>query len=275
VTGLLFGIAVWTLAVSGGIPHQEGGPNASPSAPSVELAIAAPDELNSALTELARQFELKTGNRIRFTFADSASLLTQIQNGLAFDAVFLPDMRDVRRLAESGTVTTSSITEYARDQMVLCFAPGVRIEPRPGNPLLLLTDKSIPRIAIANPQHTAFGRATVQALTAVHIYDVTVRRKLVIGDDIAEVAQFLEKGDADVALLPGSALRACQLRRVRVIPVASNQYTPIRKGAGVLRGAEHPRQALEFLTFAVSPEGKASFRQAGFDEPQRAATGKH
>ena len=49
-----------------------------------------------------------------------------------------------------------------------------------GNPLLLLTDKSIPRIAIASPQHTAFGKIIVQALTAVRIYDVTVKRKLLI-----------------------------------------------------------------------------------------------
>ena len=275
VAELLLGLAVWTATASDRIPHQEGGPNANPSATGVELAIAAGDELNSALTELARQFEQKTGNRIRFTFADSSSLLTEIQNGSAFDAVFLPDMNDVRRLADSGIVRRSSITEYARDQMVLCIAPGVRIEPRPGNPLLLLTAKNIPRIAIASPQHTAFGKITVQALTAVHIYDVTIKRKLLIGENIAEVAQFLEKGDADVALLPGSALRTYQLRSMRVIPIASNLYSPIRKGAGVLTRAKHPRQALEFLKFAVSPDGKAIFRQAGFDEPQRAAAGKH
>ncbi|MGO9516474.1 MAG: molybdate ABC transporter substrate-binding protein [Candidatus Korobacteraceae bacterium] len=267
MTGLLVGIAVWALAASGGTLHQVGGTEANTSAATGELAIAAPDELNSALAELARQFEQKTSNRIRFTFADSSSLLMQIQNGAAFDAVFLPDMNDLRRLANSGIVTRSSVTEYARDQMVLSIAPGVRIEPRPGNPLLLLTDKSIARIAIASPRHTAFGKITVQALTAVHIYDATVKRKLLIGEDIVEVAQFMEKGDADVAVLPGSALSAYQLRGMRVIPIASNLYNPIRKGAGVLRGAKHPRQAFEFLKFAVSPDGKAIFRLAGFDEP--------
>jgi molybdate transport system substrate-binding protein len=265
VTGLLFSVIVGTLTASASIPYQENG--ASPSPANVELAIAAPVELNSALTALARQFEQKTGNRVRFIFADSASLLTQIQNGAALDAVFLADMHDVRRLAASGMVTSRSMTEYARDSMILCFAPGVRIEPRSGNPLLLLTDKSIPRVAIASPQHTAFGKATVQALTAVHIYDVTVRRKLVIGETIAEVAQSLEKGGADVAVLPGSAMQAYQLRSTQVIPIAANLYSPMRKGAGVLRRSRHPQQAMTFLKFAVSHDGKTVFREAGFDAP--------
>ena len=264
LTWLLFGMAVWTF---GSIPHQADRPDASSLTAGAELAIAAPDELNSALTELAREFEQRTGRRIRFTFADSASLLKQVQNGSAFDAVFLPDMNAVRRLAASGMVTSTSITEYARDQMVMCTAPGVRIEMRPGNPLLLLTDRNIPRIAIASPQHTDFGKITVQAFTAVHIYDSRLKRKLVIGENIAEVARLLEQGDADVALLPGSALRVYQLSSLRVLPIASSLHRPIRKGAAVLRRSKHPRQALEFLKFAASSDGKAVFRQAGFDEP--------
>jgi molybdate transport system substrate-binding protein len=272
VTVFVFNLVLLTAAVSGSVPHQERRPGSDPSAAGVGLAIAASEDLKSPLTELGQEFEQKTGERIQFTFADSASLLRQIRSGPAFDAVFLPEMSDVRRLAVSGAVTSNSVTEYARDPLVLCFAPSVHIEPRLGNPLLLLTDKRIPLIAIASPQHTAFGKITVQALTAVHIYDPEFKRKLVVGQDVAEVAQLLEKGGADVALLPGSAIHTYQLTSLRVIPVIPNHvYSPIRKGAGVLKRSKHPRQALEFLRFAASPEGRAIFRRAGFDEPQRAA----
>jgi molybdate transport system substrate-binding protein len=230
----------------------------------VELSIAAPPELNSALNQLARAFEQKTGDHVRFTFADSPNLIAQVRSGSAFDVVFLPDMQEVRLLAASGFVTAGSITEYARDTMILCFAPGVRIEPRPGDPLLLLTAKNIPRVAVASPA-TAFGKATVQALTAIHIYDVTIRRKLVISDTIAGVAQLIQNGSADVAVLPGSALEAYQLRSTQVISVASARSSQLRKGAGVLKRSQHPQPALALLKFAISPEGKAIFRDAGFD----------
>ena len=52
----------------------------------VELSVAAPEELNPAITEVAESFEQKTGNRVRLTFGDSASLYSQIRNGARFDA---------------------------------------------------------------------------------------------------------------------------------------------------------------------------------------------
>ena len=275
MAGLLFGFVMWTITAWSGAPtpQSEQHPGSSPAR--VDLEIAAPTDLDSALTELGRQFEAKTGNRIHFSFFGPPSVLKQVQSGSAFDVVFLPNMEEVRQLAASGTVTSTSVMEYAREQMVLCIAPGVRIEPRPGNPLFLLTDKGIPRIAIASPQTSVFGKATVQALTAVHIYDFELRRKLVVGSDVAEVAQLIAQGRADVALLPASAIRTYQLGSTRVITLPSKGYSPIGKGAAVLRKSKHPRQALEFLQFAASAEGKAAFGQAGFDEPQPSIAKKH
>ncbi|MGA8432915.1 MAG: molybdate ABC transporter substrate-binding protein [Candidatus Sulfotelmatobacter sp.] len=236
-----------------------------------ELAIAAPDELNSPLTDLARQFEQKTGTSVHFSFADEASLLKQIRSGSAFDAVFLEEMNDARRLVVSGALSGASVIEYARDSIALCFGPSIHIKPRFGNPLLLLTDKRVPLVAIASP-HTAFGKITLQALSAVHIYDPEFKRKLVVAQDVAEAAQLLKQGRADAALLPGSAIRMYQLSSLWVLPIDPiHVYTPVAKGAGMLRRSKHSRLALEFLRFAASPEGRAIFRKAGFDEPQRFA----
>ncbi|HLJ28235.1 MAG TPA: extracellular solute-binding protein [Candidatus Angelobacter sp.] len=113
---------------------------------------------------------------------------------------------------------------------------------------------------LASPQLTAFGKATVQALTAVHIYDFELKRKFVVGADVAEAAQFLKRGSADVALLPETAIKAYQLKSsTRMLLIPSKVHSPVRKGAGVLRRSKHPRQALAFLKFATSPEGKAIF----------------
>ena len=262
-------MAMWVAA------QQRSAAHPSSSAAGVEVAVAAPDELNAALTELARKFEQKTGKHVRLSFGDSENLSGIIKSDPGPDAVFLPDVNDVHRLAASGVVTSSSITSYARDPMVLCIAPWVRFDPRLGNPLLLLTAKNIPKIAISSPQHTAFGKVTVQALTAMHIYDFELRRKILVAADVAQTAEYLEKGNADVALLPGSALNVHHLSSARVIPIPSKKlYTPIQMGAGVLKRSRHSREALEFLRFAVSPEGKATFRDAGFDVPQPPAARK-
>lgn len=278
LTVFLWIILVCIFTAWGAVPNQEGGPNASSSSTGIELTIAAPDELSPALTELGRRFEQKSGNHINFIFTNSASLVKQIRSGANFDAAFLSDIKEARRLAASGMVKSASIKEYGRDQMVMCIGPGVHIVPRPGNPLLLLANRNIHHIAIASPQATAFGKATMQALTAVHIYnyDTELKVKFLIGTTIAEAAQFLEHGDATVALLPGTAIKAYELSNsTRTIMIPSTLYRPIRKAAGVLRRSKHPAQTLAFLKFAVSSEGRTVFEDAGLDEPRNVMAARH
>jgi ABC-type molybdate transport system substrate-binding protein len=122
-------------AVAISSPDYAGGPVAD-DAVGVEISVAAPAGLNASLTEVARAFEEKTGRHVRLTFADSASLYSQILGGATFDAFFSADMQDVRRLAASRAVVASSVTEYARDELVMCISPIVRFPFQPGNPLL-------------------------------------------------------------------------------------------------------------------------------------------
>ena len=95
-------------------------------------------------------------------------------------------------------------------------------------------------------------------------YDLAVRRKLLIGKDNAQVAQFLENGDADVALLPATAARASGLWGARVIPISPSLYPPIRMGAVVIMRSKRRSEALEFLRFAASSDGRTIFRREGF-----------
>jgi molybdate transport system substrate-binding protein len=170
------------LAVPDSSPSYAGERGVDDSAGS-EISVAAPAGLNTAISEVARAFEQKTGNHIRLTFADSASLYSQIRGGASFDAVFLADMKDARRLVASREAVAGSVTEYAHDELVICISPIVRFQFAPGNPLLALRDKTISHIAIPDPQHTASGKVAEQALRAGHDYDLAVRRKLVIGKD--------------------------------------------------------------------------------------------
>jgi molybdenum ABC transporter molybdate-binding protein len=191
-------------------PDYAGG-RVADDAVGVEISVAAPAGLNATLTEVARAFEVKTGRHVRLTSADSASLYSQIISGAAFDAFFSADMQDVPRLAASRAVVASSVAEYARDELVMCISPIVRFPFQPGNPLLALRDKTISHIAIPDPQKTTSGKVAEEALKAGRAYDAAVRRKILIGKDNSEVAQLMEHGDADVALLPMTAARASGL----------------------------------------------------------------
>jgi molybdate transport system substrate-binding protein len=143
----------------------------------IEISVAAPAGLNAAMTEVARAFEEKTGLHIRLTFADSASLSSQILAGATFDAFFSADLQDVRRLTASRTAVADSPTEYARDELAMCISPIVHFQFPPGNPLLALRDKTISHIAISDPQKTASGKVAEDALKSNRDYDAAIRRK--------------------------------------------------------------------------------------------------
>ncbi len=250
-------------AVAINSPNYAAGRGADDAA-GVEISVAAPDGLNAVMTEVAQAFEEKTGLHVRLTFADSASLYSQILDGAIFDAVFSADMQDVRRLTASRAVVAASLTEYARDELVMCISPVVRFQFPPGNPLVALRDKTISHIAIPDPQKTASGKVVEDALKAGGDYDLAVRRKILIGKDNSEVAQFVEHGDADVALLPMTAARASGLYGARVIPIPPRLYPPIRMEAVVITRSKRRSEALKFLRFAASSDGRAIFRREGY-----------
>jgi len=67
-----------------------------------------------------------------------------------------------------------------------------------------------------------------------------------------------------VALLPMTAARASGLWSARVIPVSPSLYPPIRMGAVVIMRSKRRSEALAFLRFAASSEGRAIFRREGY-----------
>jgi molybdate transport system substrate-binding protein len=199
---------------------------------------------------VARDFERKTGIHVRLVFGQSDELSVQIQNDANLDVFFATDMASPRRLVAEGDGVAASLREYGHDPLVMSISPVVRIGPAPGNPLLILRGKSISHVSIADPRHTLSGKAAEECFRASRVYDLALRRKLLIGKDAEQVAQFLKTGDTDIALLTMSALHTYGLWSTRTIPIAPNLYLPIRMGAIVSTRSKHRVKGLEFINFA-------------------------
>jgi molybdate transport system substrate-binding protein len=263
MTGMRLFLSVMACAVA--VPNALAYPVFQPKthpAPSVELKIAAADQLTSALSELASAYEMKTGKRINLTFADSANLYSQIRKGTIFDAFFPSDTNQIRRLTASGVAMGLSVIEYAHDPLVLCLAPTVRVEFPREHPLDALKAKIIMHIALPDPHSTAAGRAALQAMQTAHAYGELERRKLVVGNDVAQTAQRVQDGDADLAFLPASA--GCGAWGARVVPIPQNLYRPIAMAAAVITRSKQHQEAYAFLRFAASPSGAAILSRNGF-----------
>jgi molybdate transport system substrate-binding protein len=128
----------------------------------------------------------------------------------------------------------------------------------------LFADPSIRKIAIANPQHAPYGRAAVAALQKAGVYD-QVAGRLVLGENIAQAAQFVESGNADAGLIAMSLALSPSLRASgRWVEVPADLYPPIRQSAVVLALSTRQAQSRQFLAFLTSPEVVALFQRSGF-----------
>src|SRR5579863_4469497 len=160
------------------------------------INVAAAADLSPALQEVAANYERRSGVAVKLSFGASGALAQQIQNGAPFDVFFSADMDYPRQLIAAGDADGATLHRYAVGTLVLWAPSASPLDPeRQG--IKLLSDPSVKKIAIANPEHAPYGRAAAAALKRYGLYERAASR-LVLGENVAQAAQFVESGNAQV-----------------------------------------------------------------------------
>src|SRR5262249_13550361 len=130
-----------------------------------------------------------------------------------------------------------------------------------------LLDPAAKKIAIANPRHAPYGRAAEAALKKLGVYEL-VHERLVYGDNVAQTAQFIQSGAADIGIVGLSQALAPELREVgRFWEVPLDAYPRLEQG-GIILSWAHDRDAAEHLrAFVLGSKGREILRRYGFSLP--------
>ena len=130
-----------------------------------------------------------------------------------------------------------------------------------------LLDPSVKKVAIANPRHAPYGRAAEAALKNLGVYD-RVRDRLVLGENIAQTAQFAQSGAADAGVIALSlALSPTMREEGKFWRVPTDALPRLDQGGVILSWARDRAAADAFRAFLMSAEGKAVLRRVGFALP--------
>jgi molybdate transport system substrate-binding protein len=158
--------------------------------------VAAASDLQFALTVIADRFAREQGERVELVFGSSGVLTRQIRDGAPFELFLSADEAFVEELADAG-VTRDRGTLYAIGRIVLFAPTGSPLIPADGLDGLarLLASGRVTRFAIANPEHAPYGRAAEAALRKRGIWD-DLQPRLVLGENVAQAAQFATTGNA-------------------------------------------------------------------------------
>jgi molybdate transport system substrate-binding protein len=226
--------------------------------------VAAAADLKYALDELLVEFERQYPHiDVRPTYGSSGNFYAQLSNQAPFDLFFSADIDYPRRLIEQGRALQETEFLYAVGQIVVWVRNESPLDVETQGVHALL-EPGVRKIAIANPQHAPYGRAAEAALQHLGVYE-QVQSRLVLGENIAQTAQFVESGAADVGVLALSLAMAPALRdkgRYAIIPL--HAYPRLEQG-GVILARVRDREATELLrTFVIGEQGRAILRRYGF-----------
>ena len=227
------------------------------------LTVAAAADLSSALREIAQSYERKTGVGLKLSFGSSGMLRQQIRNGAPFDVFLSADMEYPRQLISAGTAEADSLSQYAQGKLVLWIPADSHLDlVHQGMNALL--DPAVKKIAIANPQHAPYGRAGLAALKHAGLYD-RVKDRLVIGENVAQAAQFVESGNAQAGLIARAhAVAPGMQNKGRYWEVPAEYYPALFQGAVVVSSSRHKKEALEFMGYLKSAEASDILGKYGF-----------
>jgi molybdate transport system substrate-binding protein len=226
-----------------------------------KILVAAASDLKFALDSVIVQFNQSQKGRVEVTYGSSGKLSEQIANGAPFDIFFSADVSYPEKLKQNGKAA-SDIYNYGKGQIVVWSN---KIDPTKAGMKSLL-DPSVKKIAVANPLHAPYGKRAVES---IEYYKLSVKDKLVYGENISQTAQFISTGAADIGIIALSLALSPNMKREngKYFVIPENSHQPLTQGAVITTHGGNKKLATEFFAYIKSDPAKAVLKHFGFSQP--------
>ena len=236
----------------------------APLAAAQTLRLAAAADLQPVMPPILQEFEAKTSIHVDASYQSSATLTTQIQNGAPFDLFMAADLSFPQRIVAVGLADSNQPVAYARGTLVLWTR-----NDSPFRQLSVdtLRDPALKTIAIANAEHAPYGRAAEASLKSLGLYD-QLKPKFVTAENIAQTAQYVDSGNAQVGLISLTSALTERLHAIgHYVVMPHDSYPPILQGAVVLKNSANRTAAHQLLDFLLSPAVQKELAARGLEPP--------
>lgn len=231
------------------------------------LTVAAAADLKFALEDLLAEFaKAHPEIAVKVSYGSSGSYFAQISNGAPFDLFLSADVDYPRKLVDARLADSESLFVYAVGRVVIWVPADSPIDVA-ALKADALKHPAARKVAIANPLHAPYGRAAEAALKNLGLYE-HVKDRLVLGENIAQTAQFVGSGNADIGMIAMSLALAPPLRnrgRYWEIPLA--HYPKLEQGGCIMASSRSKDAARNLRSFLLGSRGHATLKRYGFYLP--------
>lgn len=236
----------------------------SPPPDATTVTIAAASDLKFALDDITALLAVQHPEvTVKATYGSSGQFVRQIRSGAPFDLYLSADKSYVAELTDAGLAEPGDVFDYAVGRLVTWYPGGSPAQ----DGLAGLVDPAIRTVAVANPEHAPYGRAAVAALESAGL-TADVTPKLVLGENVAQAAEFARTGNADAAIIALSLVLSDPLRDVgHWTEVPLDAYPRLEQAGTVLADARNPEAARLVRDVIVSDAGRSILREYGFTLP--------
>ena len=230
---------------------------------SIKIAVAA--NVSYAIDDLKKEFnKLYPDTEVKVTLGSSGKLTAQIKNGAPYQLFMSANMKYPNALYKDKTALTKPII-YAQGSLAILsskkqdFSKGME----------LLKEKSIDKIAVANPKTAPYGKAAVEAMKNAKVYQ-DVKHKYVYAESISQTVAYTVTA-TDIGFIAKSSLYSPKMTKfkegINWSSVDPTLYTPINQGIVILKNGKKSREIKAFYDFIKSPKAKKIFNDFGYLVP--------
>ena len=227
----------------------------------VTIVVAA--NLKTAMDSIQKVYKTKYPNDvIQITYGASGKFYEQISNGAPFDLFFSADM-NYPKLLKNESFAVSPIKRYAVGRLAIWSK---KIDPNTAKMNSLL-DSQVKKISIANPKTAPYGAKAIESSKYYKIYD-KIKNKLVFGENIAQAAQFVALGAAEIGVIALSDALSPAMKKEKgkyyVIPQQSHE--PLEQGCVILKHGKDNAVAKRFYDYISSEKAVQILTYYGYSQ---------
>jgi molybdate transport system substrate-binding protein len=242
------------------------GPTVAPTAAPVArtLTVYAAASLTDAFAAIGKNFEaVNPGVTVKFSFAGSQALRTQIVQGAPADVFASANTTEMDALVAAGLVTTDSVKLFLTNQLLVIMPAN--------NPagLTALADLTKPKLKlILAAKEVPVGNYALQILDKLNVSigngykDKVLANVVSYESDVKQVVAKVQLGEADAGIVYSSdAVAAPQLKKID-IPAESNVVAKYPLAA--LTQSKNLQLAQTFVAYVLSADGQTVLQKWGF-----------
>lgn len=219
------------------------------------LIIGAAASTQYVLEALIQRYQSQKELPIETVISSSGKLTAQIEHGAPIDIFISADTLYPNYLFKKGIGAKAPII-YAYGQLVLWTLETYDLKLG----IQTLTDPRIKKIAMADSKTAPYGRLSSTYLKEQKVYD-SVMDKIILGESIGQVNQYITTKNADLGLTAKSVVMAPQLKNNGTFVVLEDA---ILAQSMLLLKRSASKEAIDFYTFLQSDEAKTIFEAYGY-----------